>query len=393
MPDKDARRCALAVLQRVIQQGESLSTALPVSLADVSQPQDRAFVQMLVYGVLRNYWRLEALLRPLVKKPFKSKDSDIQLILLLALHQLTDTRVPDYASVNAAVSLVPRKKAWARGLVNAVLRNFIRQQEVLQNKIESDEQAHYAHPQWIINKLRHDWPNRWQSILQSNNQQAPITLRINQQQINIDDYCSQLDLLWHRQGEAVVLEQAVDVTQLPGYQQGWFSVQDAGAQRAAPLLDLQPGQRVLDACAAPGGKSCHMLELQPAIELVAMDVSEVRLQRVAENLQRLQLKAELVTGDAVRPDEWWDGKPFDRILLDVPCSASGVIRRHPDIKLLRRQDDIEQLIAVQQDIVQKIWPLLSPGGLLLYVTCSVFQDENENQVNALMAEHRPRILQ
>jgi len=378
---KNARQKALAVLQRVLSEGESLSTALPAIQAD-TDPQERAFIQMLVYGVCRWYWRLEALLKPLLKKPLKAKDRDVQLLMLLGLYQLLDTRVPDYASVDAAVKLVPRKKAWAAGLVNGVLRNFLRQREQLVQQLEHDPQGFYAHPRWIIERLQQDWPEHWQQVLQANNQQAPMVLRINRQKISRDDYLAQLSqpATPLALGQGLELQQACEVSQLPGYQQGWFSVQDGGAQQAATLLDLQPGQRVLDACAAPGGKTCHMLELQPELQLLALDVSAQRLQRVQENLDRLGLSAELRCADAASPDDWWDGRPFDRILLDVPCSATGVIRRHPDIKLLRRADDIPRLVATQQQMLRRAWTLLAPGGRLLYATCSVFKAENEQQL-------------
>jgi 16S rRNA (cytosine967-C5)-methyltransferase len=375
----DARLSALNVLHKVIHQGESLSTAIPDNTSALSS-QDKAFVQMLVYGVLRSYWRLQSMLKQLMKKPLKAKDNDVELVLLLALYQLMDTRVPDHASVNASVALVKKKKAWAAGLVNAVLRNFIRQQEALLQSTNQDEQAEYSHPQWIIDQLKQDWPEKWQAILQANNQQAPMVLRINQQAMSAEDYLKKLDVTAQQMDQGIVLEQPVDVTSLPGYDEGWFSVQDGGAQKAAPLLGLKAGLRVLDACAAPGGKTCHMLETEPAIHLVAMDVSDSRLMRVQENLERLNLSAELISGDAAQPDDWWDGQLFDRILLDVPCSASGVIRRHPDIKHLRRAEDIANLVQTQRDILTRLWPLLAEDGILLYATCSVFKQENEDQL-------------
>jgi 16S rRNA (cytosine967-C5)-methyltransferase len=380
------RQQALAVLQKVVGKGESLSSALPAMDARLAA-QDRAFIQMLVYGVCRWYWRLDALLRPLMKKPLKAKDSDVQLLLMLALYQLLDTRVPDYASVDAAVKLVPRKKAWAVGLVNGVLRNFLRQREQLEQQLADDPQGYYAHPRWLIEGLQQDWPEHWQPILEANNRQAPMVLRINRQKISVEHYQAQLVQAASILGDSgLVLEQACEVSQLPGYTEGWFSVQDAGAQQAAPLLDLQPGLRVLDACAAPGGKTCHMLELQPDLHMLALDVSEPRLQRVRENLDRLGLDAELRCADAAEPDAWWDGQPFDRVLLDVPCSATGVIRRHPDIKLLRRADDIPRLMTLQQQMLRQAWRLLAPGGLLLYATCSVFKGENEQQLAEFLCD-------
>lgn len=381
----DSRLYALRILLQVLQ-GESLSTALPAVLKTIHSSRDKAFVQMLVFGVLRWYWRLDVMLDGLMQKPLKTKDDDVRLILLMSMFQLMDTRVPDYAAVNAAVELVRKqKKNWASGMVNGVLRNFIRQQPNLGESLQDNEQAHYAHPQWIISRLKNDWPEQWQAILEANNQHPPMVLRINRQKISVKDYLQQLnmpaDIMGH---DAIRLNQASDVAELPGYSEGWFSVQDSGAQLAAYLMNLQAGQRVLDCCAAPGGKTAHMLELESGIEMTAMDVSEQRLSRVKENLHRLGLHANLLCGDAIAVESWWDGKLFDRILLDVPCSASGVIRRHPDIKLLRQADDIAKLADTQQAILQQIWPLLAPGGQLLYVTCSVFKEENENRIAAFL---------
>jgi len=383
----NARQLALKILQSVIDKGESLSSALPFHLNAEISSKDKAFAQMLVYGVLRRYWRLTAILQFLMKKKLKDKDSDIQIILIMALFQLMDTRVPDYASVDAAVTLCHKqKKKWAAGMVNAVLRNFIRQQQELTQKLESKPQAKYDHPQWMIDRLRKDWPDNWENIIQQNNQQAPMALRVNQQQLSVDDFVAKLNETVTQHDTGLVLSQARDVTELPGFEEGWFSVQDLGAQQAAGLLDLQAGQNVLDCCAAPGGKTCHMLETEPAINVLALDVSDQRLLRVQNNLERLQLSAELIAADASQPDKWWQGEQFDRILLDVPCSASGVIRRHPDIKLLRRKQDMTALIEIQQQMLQKIWPLLASGGKLLYATCSIFKDENENQIEGFLQQ-------
>lgn len=392
MTDSTAgRRIAVQVLQRVLNQGESLSQILPGIGADVSV-QDRAFAQMLVYGVCRWYYRLNPLLDLLMQKPLKAKDLDVRLHLLLALYQLLDTRVPDYASVDAAVSLVKKKKSWAAGLVNGVLRNFIRRREALLQRLDEQPEARFAHPQWLIDQIRHDWPQQADRILEANNRQAPLVLRVNTRQRSVDDYLDHLaaaNIVARKHAfapQGVVLEQAGEVTQLPGYNDGWFSVQDGGAQLAATLMDLRPGQWVLDACAAPGGKTGHMLELQSELNMLALDVSESRLQRVRDNLQRLQLSAQLVTADLGDPAAWWNERPFDRILLDVPCSACGVIRRHPDIKLLRRADDIAALAQTQRQLLQTAWSMLAAGGRLVYATCSVLKQENEAQIAAFLAQ-------
>jgi len=377
---------ALNILLSVINGGESLSTAMPHGNRNLAA-RDQAFVQMLVYGVLRHYWRLQALMAPLLKKKFKDKDKDIELLIMLGIFQLMDTRVPDYASVDAVVGITRKiGKSWASGLVNAVLRNFIRQQQDLESKIHNKPQAQYDHPQWMIDQIRKDWPEQWQDILAANNQHPPMTLRINQQKISPEDYQSKFDQEAQCQGSALILQQAVMVQALPGYEEGWFSVQDAGAQLAAELMDLQPGQKLLDCCAAPGGKTCHMLELEPALDMLALDVSDDRLDKVRENLKRLGLKADCRPGDALQPDGWWDGQLYDRILLDVPCSASGVIRRHPDIKLLRRKNDLPALVETQQQILRTIWPMLKPGAKLLYATCSIFKQENEQQVEQFVQQ-------
>lgn len=381
-----SRRAALNILLSVIQRGESLATAMPQGNRNLLA-REQAFVQMLVYGVLRHYWRLQALMAPLLKKTFKDKDRDLELLIMLGIFQLMDTRVPDYASVDAVVGLTRKiGKSWASGLVNGVLRNFIRQQQALESKIFSKPQAEYDHPQWMIDQIRKDWPQQWQEILVANNQHPPMTLRVNRQKISVEDYQAKLDQDAQRQGYALILQQAVMAQALPGYEEGWFSVQDAGAQLAAELMDLQPGQAVLDCCAAPGGKTCHMLELQPELELLALDVSDERLDRVRENLQRLGLRAECRAGDAREPDGWWHGELYDRILLDVPCSASGVIRRHPDIKLLRRKNDLPVLVDTQQRILRTIWPLLKPGARLLYASCSIFKQENEQQMEPFVQD-------
>lgn len=375
----NARLQAIHVLRAVIEQGESLSTALPPALRELDF-RNAAFAQMLVYGVLRWRWRLEAVLQQLLQKPLKAKDEDVRLCLLIGLFQLNDTRVPDHAAVNASVELVKQlNREWAAGMVNAVLRNFIRRRDELLEQADKDWQAKYAHPIWLIKRLRDDWPDQWPAILDANNQQAPLTLRVNRQKISPDEFVQQLELPADADGDGVTLHQATDVTNLPGYDAGWFAVQDAGAQLAAPLLDLQPGQRVLDACAAPGGKTAHALALQPQINLLALDAAPSRLQRINENLQRLGHQATVLCGDATQRD-WWDGQFFDRIMLDAPCSATGVIRRHPDIKSLRQPDDITELANTQRQLLQNLWPMLAPGGLLLYITCSVLKAENEQQV-------------
>ena len=276
-------------------------------------------------------------------------------------------------------------------MMNGVLRSFLRSIEGKEPediiKELTSEEARFSHPQWIIDRLKQDWPENWQEILDANNQQAPMTLRINLQQTSADQFITALEKDFEVSAKkipelpsALILQQARDVKQLPGFSKGWFSVQDAGAQLAALILQPEAGDHILDSCAAPGGKTAHMFEMQSDVQITALDISESRLQRVQENCQRLGFKPRLITADARAVDDWWQGESFDKILLDVPCSAMGVIRRHPDIKHLRWQEDIESLVQLQREILLKNWALLKPGGTLLYATCSLFKAENEQQI-------------
>ena len=384
----DARFIATKILARVLQQGESLSTAMPRETANLDL-RERPMVQALVYGVLRWRWKIEAILKPYIKKPLKNKDLDVKIILMLGVFQLLWMRTPDYAAVDAAVkSSLKIKKKWSKGLINAILRQLIRDREKID--VSNDEVANYSHPQWLIELIKKDWPEHWRQVLSQANEPAPMSLRIDTQQISIEKYCQQLAEVEltaepHPQvSPALVLDQACDVHRLPGFDQGMVSVQDAAAQLAAQLIDLHVEQKVLDACAAPGGKTAHMLQTEPAITVDAVDISEARLQRVEENLDRLNLQANLITADIAEVKEWWSGEQYDRILLDAPCSATGVIRRHPDIKSLRRESDIQELVATQKNILDAVWPLLKPGGKLLYATCSVLKAENRQQMQAFL---------
>ncbi len=385
---QNPRATAARILSQVIRDGRSLSRAMedvPPALSD-----DRALIQEMCYGVLREYHRLSLMVASLVKKPLKEKDTDVQALLLLGLYQLMHMRVPDHAAVSETVAAtLTLKKVWARGMVNGVLRNVQRQQEKLSAQADTTEEGHWSHPQWLISALREAWPADWQAVLTANNQRPPMCLRINTAKISADDCVQRLEKneiaasCSEFTASAIRLEYPQDVTVLPGFAEGWLSVQDEAAQQAAGLMALKPGQRVLDVCAAPGGKTAHMLELAE-VKMTAVDVDAVRLQRVEENLQRLGQTARCIVGDASTPEEWWDGQPFDRILLDAPCSATGVIRRHPDIKLLRRASDIKKLVALQAQMLDAIWPLLKPGGMLVYATCSVLPEENARQITAFM---------
>ena len=387
-----ARGLALRVLQQVVIEGQSLAQLLPAASQQLPE-RERGLLAELCYGTLRHYYSLQTILGRLVKQPVRRSEQVVELLLLLGLYQILYLRIPDYAAVTESVNLSRALgKNWAAGLVNAVLRNSARQREALEAQLQRPECA-AALPDWLLQQLRRDWPQQWATIAAANNQHPPMTLRVNVQQGSVADYLALLEASGiaaqpHPQApHALMLEHACDVQQLPQFAQGRVSVQDAAAQFAPSLLDLQPGQRVLDACAAPGGKTGHILETQPHLaQLVALDHDQSRLQRVQENLQRLGLRAQLCAGDAQHVDRWWDGQAFDRILLDAPCSATGVIRRHPDIKLLRQARDIPQLAATQLRLLQALWSTLRPGGVLLYATCSVLHAENEQLIRTFLAQ-------
>jgi 16S rRNA (cytosine967-C5)-methyltransferase len=359
--------------------------------SNTMQPNDKAFVQALCYGVCRQYYRLDSILSHLVNKPIK--DIEVKALVLVGLFQLGHMRVKSYAAVSETV-LAVRNKPWAKSLVNAVLRNYLRNKADLDAKVDNIQSAALSHPDWLAKQLSLDWPDQAVDCMVANNQPPPMALRVNSAKISRESYLQRLaDKGINADGvsfcpSAIILESPVPVDQLPGFNEGLVSVQDTAAQLAAELLEAQAEHRVLDICAAPGGKAAHILENHSQIkELIAVDIDESRMRRVTENFQRLGLQAKLIVGDASNPEAWWDGKPFDRILLDAPCSASGVIRRHPDIKLLRRPEDIPALQQLQKKILLAVWPLLAPGGVMLYATCSVFKQENEQQIQAFLAEH------
>ncbi len=389
----DTRAAAALAIAGVLE-GGSLNQLLPPALDTVSE-RDRGLLQQLCYGTLRFHPRLQPLLRQLLGKPLKNRDRDIEALLLLGLYQLEETRIPDHAAVAATVAATRAlNKVWAKGLCNAVLRNYQRGREGLHRKLSPAAMA--AHPDWLFSALQEDWPSRAEAIMAANNDQPPMVLRVNGSR---DAYLEALAAagIGAAAGklapEAIYLEQSVDVSALPGFAAGGVSVQDEAAQLAAHLLQACAGERVLDACAAPGGKACHLLELEPAIALTAMDVDASRLDRVRDNLQRLSLQAEVLQGNAADPPPSLQAQSFDRILVDAPCSATGVIRRHPDIKLLRRADDIVALGKQQLLILQGLWPLLRPGGTLLYVTCSVLEAENSAVIKRFLATTEDASLQ
>lgn len=366
--------------------GAALHQVLPPRLQTLDTPGERGALQDIVYGSLRHLGTLDAWLDALLERPLT--DPKLGWLLKVALYQLAFTRAPAHAIVHNAVSAAG--DGWRRGLANAVLRSFQRRRAELDTLVQATPRARWSHPVWWIDRLRAQYPERWQAVLDASLMHPPFTLRVNARWGTVAQYLDALgaaSLDARAVGpDAITLDKAVPVHALPAFDAGAVSVQDAGAQWAARLLDAQPGERVLDACAAPGGKTGHILE-RADVELVALDIDAERLARVRENLDRLGLKAALVEGDAATPEAWWDGRPFDRILADVPCSASGVVRRNPDIKWLRRPDDIARFAAQQAAMLESLWRLLAPGGTLLYATCSIFDEENDAQVRAFVARH------
>jgi 16S rRNA (cytosine967-C5)-methyltransferase len=385
---------AARVVDAVVAQGRSLDAVLAEHAQQINAA-DLPLVKMLCFGTLRHHFRLRADLKTLLDRPLKARDSVIESLLAVGMFQLRDTRIPDHAAVSITVDAARllRRPKYA-GLINAVLRNYLRKGLGLAEA--RDDESRFDHPAWFIGAVRADWPDDWQRILEANNDRAPMWLRVNQKRMTTADYIARLGEVEDEDGHgllsgfvhAVRLAKPVPVASLPGFADGDVSVQDAAAQIAAPWLLMHGGKRILDACAAPGGKTGHLLELaSPDSVLTAIDLDAERLTGIQENLQRLGFDATVLVADASNPKEWWDGQRFDRILVDAPCSASGVIRRHPDIKLLRRESDIEALAARQKAMLEALWSLLEPSGRLLYVTCSVLAAENDAVVGDFLARH------
>jgi 16S rRNA (cytosine967-C5)-methyltransferase len=367
-----------------VRAGRSLTQAL--TGLSTAPGAARAGAQDVAYGTLRRYACGEFVLRRLLEKALPHPQ--VEALLLGALYRLQTRPESAYMVVDQAVAAAGELAGGAfRGLVNGVLRNYLRQRETLHLAIADDDEAAHQHPHWWLSRLRRAYPDRWQEIVAVGNSQPPMTLRVNRRRIVLTDYVARLQdvgLSARQVGrDALILETPVAVDSLPGFVDGLVSIQDAGAQRAMQILDPTAGQRVLDACAAPGGKTCHLLEAAD-IDLLALDSDASRTQLTMENVRRLGVSATVSVADCRASDEWWDGLPFDAILADVPCSASGVVRRHPDIKYLRRESDIQRLARLQTEILDALWPLLKPGGKLLYATCSVFPEENGAQIDAFL---------
>lgn len=406
----NTRALAADVITRTLNTKTPLSQVLSNHKAKLQKEADQSLLQALCYGVFRFYPRLAFLARALMEKPLKNKDLDILHLIFLGLFQMLEMRVPDHAAISETVNACQYlKKPWAKGLINGVLRNFQRQSETLLKKVADNPAAATLHPNWLLKAIQQAWPDQWEEIVTANNAPPPLVLRVNLQKISRAAYLQQLlsqqieaeiiDVMSADAKEldptptAIRITHPCDATALPGYHEGLFSVQDAASQWAAAFLELSPGLRVLDACAAPGGKLAHLLETEPKLlEVVALDLSPQKTQRIQENLDRLGLHAKIQTANALQPADWWDGNLFDRILCDAPCSATGIIRRHPDIKMLRHKDDIQRLATQQLQLLQTLWPLLKPDGILVYATCSILPAENSAVIQKFLDLEKDVIL-
>jgi 16S rRNA (cytosine967-C5)-methyltransferase len=386
-----ARALAAHAVARILREGVTLDAALKDALV-AANPKLAPSVRSLSYGAVRGYYRHEAILGRLLSTPVRSLDFLVRALLSVALYELEDERTPEYAVVDAAVETAKiTDAARAGGLINAVLRRYLRERKRLDADIARNPATRHASPVWLADRLRADWPVRWTQLLAAGDTQAPMWLRVNSQRATTDEYLEKLREAGigaraeARVPQAVALDSPCDVHDLPGFAEGLVSVQDLGAQCVAFPLGLAAGQRVLDACAAPGGKTALIMEREPQLsKVVAVDIDPLRLARVRENLSRGNLRAELISGDAGAPAPWWDGVPFDRVLLDAPCSALGVIRRHPDIRLRKSPSDIDKLPQVQARLLNSAWTMLAPGGRLVYATCTVTRSENRDLVAAFL---------
>jgi 16S rRNA (cytosine967-C5)-methyltransferase len=403
------RALAARTVAGVLARGQTLDAALDAVLTDGTDtdpevPQlsdrDRAQVHALAFGAVRGHHRHRALLKELLDRPLKGDDRLLEGLLSVGLFQLADPEQPDYAAVSTTVAAARLlRQGQAAGLVNASLRRYQREAPRLLELLRADAGAWHSHPAWLLRQLQVDWPDQWQEIVVANQRHPPFWLRVNRNRTSAAAYAARLATelgigasLLPGAPDALKLDTAVPVQRLPGFAEGLVSVQDAAAQLAAPLLAAEPGMRVLDACAAPGGKTTHLLECAGGdLDLLALDISAERLAQVGRSLQRLGQRATLVAGDAADPASWWDGQPFDRILVDAPCTATGVIRRHPDIKLLRRAADVAGFVSRQRLLLDRLWPLLRPGGALLYSTCSLLRAENQDLVAGFLAAGTARL--
>lgn len=383
------RSLAALAVEQVLEQGQSLSNVLPVMQQKVAD-KDRALLQELSFGVLRTLSQLDWLINKLMARPMTGKQRSVHYLIMVGLYQLLHTRIPPHAALAETVEgAVAIKRPQLKGLINGVLRQFQRSQDSLLEEFATTENR-FLHPAWLVKRIKKAYPQQWQSVLEANNQRPPMWLRVNRNHHTRDEWLALLDqagmkgFTHEAYPDAVRLETPAPVFALPGFEEGWVTVQDASAQGCMNYLTPKNGEAVLDLCAAPGGKTTHILEVAPEANLLAVDVDEQRLSRVYDNLKRLGMKAEVKQGDGRYPSQWCGEQQFDRILLDAPCSATGVIRRHPDIKWLRRDRDIAELAQLQAEILDATWAHLKPGGTLVYATCSILPEENCEQIAAFL---------
>lgn len=379
----DTRALAAQALADVALRGASLRDAMERYAPRLADGRDRALLMALLSDGARWWLRFDPVMDRLLDKPLRQKEPAVHALLVLGLVQLEILELPDYAAVAATVQAAKAlQRPRLAGLVNAVLRRWQRERAELLAALDAQPQTRHAHPAWLAQAIARDWPGRGDAVMAADNVEPPLMLRVNRrrtareslvERLRSDGYTAQAHA-WLADG--IVLPHSTDVTRLPGFAAGEFAVQDGAAQIAADLADVRDGMRVLDACAAPGGKACHLLE-RADVALTAVEFDAQRARRISQNLDRLGLAATLVVGDAAEPSAWWDGRPFERILIDAPCSATGVLRRRPDVRLHRRESDIAPMVAQQQRILAALWPLLAPGGRLVYVTCSLLRAENE----------------
>ncbi len=381
------------VVARIVHDGALLDQELELTRRQLDDARDQGYLQECAYGVLRHYYELRRRLAVLLAKPLKKRDAEIEALLLSGLYQLFELGTPAHAVVDASASACRElDRAWATALVNAILRAALRKPAATAS-VDDDPEARWNHPRWLIDAIATAYPAHTEAILAANLARPPFSLRVNRRRAAREAYLRELDAagiaarILPDCADGIVVETPLPVARLPGFADGRVSVQDGAAQLAATLLDAHAGQRILDACAAPGGKAMHLLECFDDIDLTALDLDPSRLARVQDNTGRLGLDCRTVAGDAASPGAWWDGRAYDRILLDAPCSATGVIRRHPDIKLHRRPADVAALAARQGTILDALWPLLRGGGKLLYATCSILPQENDAVIEAALARH------
>lgn len=386
------RAIAAKAIGQVLDHGQSLSSVLP-DLQKTISDKDKGLLQELCFGTLRVLPELEGYLQQLMAKVMTGKQRPLHYLLMVGLYQLVYTRIPPHAAVaetvNGAVAL---KRPQMKGLINGVMRQFQRQQQELMEHAQT-QNSRFLHPSWLLQRIQAAYPEEWPQIVEANNQKPPMWLRVNRQHHSRDEYLALLqqaniEAVSHADyPDAIRLLSPSPVSALPGFELGWATIQDASAQGCIPFLEPKNGELILDLCAAPGGKTTHILEAAPEAKVIAVDIDENRLKRVYENLARLNQQATVLTGDGRTPEKWSNNQQFDRILLDAPCSATGVIRRHPDIKWLRRNSDIAELVLLQKEIINAIWPLLKSGGTMVYATCSILPEENKYQIDDFISHH------